>query len=92
VPTFLTATNAMLEADALWLATIAGLAVILVTPLFGYMSDRVGRKPVLLSLCVASALLPAAMFALMGGGQPVAHWPGHWSSRPWVAASALSVP
>lgn len=68
VPTFLVSVRAMPEADALRLATVAALAVILVTPLFGLLSDRVGRKPVLLFLCLASALLPALMFHLMGQG------------------------
>lgn len=68
VPTFLTSSGAMRETDALWLATIAALAVILVTPVFGYLSDQVGRKPVLISLCAGSAVLSTAMFALMGSG------------------------
>lgn len=68
VPTFLIASNLMQEGDALWVATIAAFVVIIVTPLFGHISDRVGRKPVLIFLCGLSALLPAAMFALMGSG------------------------
>jgi MFS transporter, MHS family, proline/betaine transporter len=42
--------------------------VILVTPLTGILSDRWGRKPVLLLLCAASALLPITLFSLMSGG------------------------
>ena len=48
VPAFLTSAGSTGEADALWLSTIAAVAVILVTPLVGLLSDRVGRKPVLL--------------------------------------------
>ena len=40
----------------------------MVTPLAGALSDRVGRKPVLIWLGVASMLLPLSMFGLMAGG------------------------
>jgi len=52
----------------LWLATIAAIAVILVTPVVGALSDRIGRKPVLLGLCAGSALLPVTMFSVMASG------------------------
>jgi MHS family proline/betaine transporter-like MFS transporter len=68
VPSFLTSAGALSERTALWLSTIAALVVILVTPLIGWWSDRAGRRPVLLLLCAASAILPAAMFALMASG------------------------
>jgi MHS family proline/betaine transporter-like MFS transporter len=44
------------------------VAVILVTPVVGLLSDRFGRKRALLALAVLSALLPTAMFSLMAGG------------------------
>ena len=68
VPAFLTGAGAMAEGQALWLSTLAALVVILVTPLIGALSDRVGRRPVLLGLAVAAAIVPAAMFALMASG------------------------
>jgi MHS family proline/betaine transporter-like MFS transporter len=67
VPVFLTSTAALGEAAALRLSTIAAVAVILVTPLAGALSDRVGRKPVLLFLAGCSALLPSALFSWMAG-------------------------
>ncbi|HYD38429.1 MAG TPA: MFS transporter [Allosphingosinicella sp.] len=70
VPPFLTSTAAMGEADSLWLSTIAAVAVILVTPFTGLLSDRVGRRPVLLTLALLSAALPILMFSLMSGGAP----------------------
>jgi MHS family proline/betaine transporter-like MFS transporter len=39
--------------------------VILVTPIVGALSDRIGRKPVLVGLCLGSAALPITMFSLM---------------------------
>ncbi|HYX45353.1 MAG TPA: MFS transporter [Sphingomicrobium sp.] len=68
VPSFLTSAGALNEQRALWLSTIAAVVVILVTPLVGWWSDRSGRRPVLLVLCGASAILPMTMFALMASG------------------------
>jgi MFS transporter, MHS family, proline/betaine transporter len=68
VPAFLSETGSLAEGEALWLSTLAALVVILVTPLVGLLTDRVGRKPVLVLLCVGAALLPATMFAWMAGG------------------------
>lgn len=67
VPSFLTSAGRMGERDSLWLSTVAAAAVILVTPLVGLLSDRIGRKPVLIALCIGSAALPATMFTLMAG-------------------------
>ena len=72
VPAFLTSAGAMRESDSLWLATVAAVAVILVTPLTGMMSDRCGRKPVLIAVAAGSAVLPLTMFRLMAGGTFVA--------------------
>lgn len=68
VPAFLTSASTLSERTALWLSTIAAAAVILVTPLVGWWSDRTGRRPVLLAFCGASAVLPMAMFAFMASG------------------------
>lgn len=68
VPAFLQTTGTLGEADALWLATAAAVAVIGVTPLTGLLADRWGRKPVLAVLAVLAAVLPVSMFTLMAGG------------------------
>ncbi len=68
VPAFLTSSGVLAEARSLWLSTLAAVAVIVVTPFVGALSDRVGRRPVLLWLALGSALLPLAMFVLMGRG------------------------
>jgi len=68
VPAFLTSIGGLGEDAALRLSTIAAVAVILVTPLTGTLSDRFGRKPVLILLSGLSAVLPIALFALMAGG------------------------
>ncbi|QNK03751.1 MFS transporter [Dyella telluris] len=68
VPAFLSTTGTLGEGESLGLSTVAALAVILVTPWVGSLSDRVGRKPVLFWLALLSAALPLAMFALMAHG------------------------
>ena len=68
VPSFLTSAGTLTESAALWLSTVAAVAVILVTPLTGILSDRIGRKPVLIGLAIGSAALPATMFSLMASG------------------------
>ena len=70
VPAFLTSAGAMSEAVSLWLATVAAVVVILVTPLTGVLSDHWGRRPVLILLALLSAVLPATMFSLMASGSP----------------------
>jgi len=68
VPAFLVSSGILAEGRSLWMSTLAAVAVIVVTPLAGALSDRVGRKPVLTWLAVASMLLPLALFGLMGAG------------------------
>lgn len=68
VPAFLISTRSLGEGDSLWLSTVAAVAVILVTPIAGALSDRLGRRPVLIFLTVCSALLPMALFYLMTTG------------------------
>ena len=68
VPAFLTSAGALSERAALWLSTLAAIVVILVTPLVGLWCDRWGRRPVLVSLSLASAILPVTLFSLMASG------------------------
>ena len=49
-PTFLISAGKLDEGDSLRLSTAAAVAVILVTPFAGALSDRLGRKPVLIVL------------------------------------------
>jgi MHS family proline/betaine transporter-like MFS transporter len=71
VPVFLTSAGSMDEAQALQLATMAAVVVIIVTPLIGLLADRVGRRPVLLALAMASVVLPMVLFGLMAKASPV---------------------
>jgi MHS family proline/betaine transporter-like MFS transporter len=71
VPVFLTSTGKFGEGESLQLSTIAAVAVIAVTPLTGALSDRLGRKAVLIFLGGCSVFLPFILFQLMAGGVPL---------------------
>jgi MHS family proline/betaine transporter-like MFS transporter len=68
VPAFLTSTGAVAESTSLWLSVLPAFVVILVTLPVGASSDRWGRKPVLVILCLLSAGLPVTLFSLMASG------------------------
>ena len=70
VPTFLTSAGKLGESETLQLSTVAAFVVILITPITGALSDRLGRKSVLIFLCACSAILPIVLFYLMAGGLP----------------------
>lgn len=65
VPVFLNQTAKLPDNIALWLSTIASFSVIVITPFAGALSDKIGRKPLLISACVASAILPIVLFNMM---------------------------
>jgi MFS transporter, MHS family, proline/betaine transporter len=75
VPAFLDVTGTMPETRALSISILSALTVILITPLVGLASDRVGRRPTLLVLALGGIVLPTGMFALMAGGG-AATWAG----------------
>ena len=71
VPAFLTSAGKLGEGESLRLSTVAAFAVILVTPFTGALSDRLGRKSVLIFLSACSAILPVVLFYLMARGSPL---------------------
>ncbi len=72
MPTFLQAHAGLGRTQALW-STSAGLLTLVVTvPLMGALSDRFGRKPLLLGACVAFIVLPYPLFSLMLSGASMA--------------------
>lgn len=72
VPSYMATVGWHDEGMALEFSTLAALVVIAVTPVVGWLSDVVGRRAMLLSLCAACALLPMAMFQLIAGGSTLA--------------------
>lgn len=71
LPVYLTSASGLTEAQALQLATVAAVAVIVVTPFVGMLSDRLGRRPVLVALAILSAVLPYLSFRLLAGTTPI---------------------
>ena len=68
MPTFTARYAGLTPTQALW-SNAAALAVMVATiPLFGLLSDRIGRKPLLLACCVGFALLSYPLFHLILGG------------------------
>jgi MFS transporter, MHS family, proline/betaine transporter len=65
VPTFLSTTSRIGEHAALFVSTIAAIAVIAITPLVGLAVDAFGRRPVLVALALCGIVLPSASFAVM---------------------------
>jgi len=53
---------------ALWANTIGLLVLMLSIPLMGMLSDRIGRKPLLLACCVAFIVLPYPIFSFLISG------------------------
>lgn len=69
--TFLTKYAGVASATALWANTV-GLATMMVTiPLAGALSDRLGRKPPLLTAAIISIVIPYPIFALLINGASV---------------------
>src|SRR5262249_35781117 len=50
---------------ALWANTIRLLVLLVCIPLMGHLSDRIGRKPLLLACCIAFVVLPYPTFSFL---------------------------
>ncbi len=55
-------------AEALWANTIGLVVLAIAIPIMGTLSDRVGRKPLLLGCCLAFIVLPYPTFAFLLSG------------------------
>lgn len=65
MPTFTARHAGLTPAQALWANAVALTVLVATTPLFGRLSDRIGRKPLLLACCVAFVVLPYPLFRVM---------------------------
>lgn len=53
---------------ALWSNTLGLFVLLAAIPVMGRLSDRIGRKPLLLGCCVAYIVLPYPIFSFLAGG------------------------
>jgi len=65
MPTFTQKHVGLARSEALWSNTLGLLVLVLVIPFAGALSDRIGRKPLLLGCCLAFALLSHLLFDTM---------------------------
>jgi len=68
MPTFTQRHAGLGRAEALWSNTAGLLLLMVAIPLFGVLSDRWGRKPLLGASCIAFIVLPYPLFRIMLGG------------------------
>src|SRR5699024_2828499 len=62
LPTYLTKQLGISETKALVATTLELVLVAVLTPFMGLLSDRVGRKPLLMASCILFAILPYPLF------------------------------
>jgi MHS family proline/betaine transporter-like MFS transporter len=68
MPTFTRTYLKLSSAGALWSNTVGLLVLMVAIPPMGLLSDRIGRKPLLLTCCAAFILLPYPVYtALLAG-------------------------
>jgi MFS transporter, MHS family, proline/betaine transporter len=68
MPTYTQKYLKLTPSAALWSNTIGLLALMVCIPVMGRLSDRVGRKPLLLACCIAFILVPYPMFTYLLSG------------------------
>ena len=65
MPTFTQKYAGLTRTQALWSNTLGLAVLVLVIPLIGHLSDRIGRRPLLLACCVGFLILPYPLFGAM---------------------------
>jgi len=65
MPTFTQKYAGLTRTQALWSNTLCLVVLVLAIPVIGHLSDRVGRKPLLLACCAGFVLLPYPLFGAM---------------------------
>ena len=65
MPTFTRLHAGVSGSQALWSNTIGVLVLMVLIPLFGILSDRIGRRPLLLASCAFFAMLTVPLFLVI---------------------------
>ena len=96
VPTYLTDQVHLEEAGSLGLGTIAAVVAIVVTPLFGLLADKVGRRRSLIVLVAGLVLTTVPVYALLHvGTDGVGIFAASFLAVPaagWSAIAASTIP
>jgi MFS transporter, MHS family, proline/betaine transporter len=71
MPTFIKTYAKVSSAAALWSNTIGLLVLVVAIPIMGRLSDRIGRKPLLLTCCICFIVLPYPVFVLYLSAPPL---------------------
>ena len=71
MPTFIKTYAKVSSAAALWSNTIGLVVLVVAIPIMGKLSDRIGRKPLLLACCLCFIVLPYPVFALYLSAPPL---------------------
>jgi MHS family proline/betaine transporter-like MFS transporter len=72
MPSFTKTAGKLSASEALWSNTLGLLALVVCAPLMGWLSDRLGRKPLLLSGCVLFFVLTYPAFSVIASGASLA--------------------
>jgi MHS family proline/betaine transporter-like MFS transporter len=68
LPTYLSEHAGIPRTTALWASALISLTMILIQPLYGMLSDRIGRKPVFLGAVIGLFVLSVPAFFVAGAG------------------------
>lgn len=66
--TYFEVVDVMSARSASWAVVVTQILAAFSIPFWGHISDRIGRKPVLVGVCVANIVFAIPMFALIGSG------------------------
>lgn len=70
MPSFTERYAELSRAQSLWSNTVGLVVLVVAIPLWGRLSDRVGRRPLLLACCAAFVLLPWPVATFLTSGPP----------------------
>jgi MFS transporter, MHS family, proline/betaine transporter len=72
MPSFTQRFAGLSPSQALWSNTIGLIAMVIAVPFWGALSDKVGRRPLLMASAISIGLLSYPLFSLMAGGSGLA--------------------